>query len=325
MKPFPLAKRCESPRFASAWLTLTALLFWLMPTARADSPAADFSATTNPTGVWSYGYSVTLGSPFILFTTPVSLGGIPGWNHDLGSGDPVVLCNNTSAEINYASLTLEPGELSLHPGPDDEICLLRYTATVSGQHHVSGSFYGGDHGGTTTDVHLLVNGTSVFDGEVSGYGPGSGPGFDQTVLLNAGDTLDFAVGYGANGNYFSDTTVVAAEVTSTPTVDLSVKGDGVAMEGGAQGVVIATRSGDTAQPLTVYYKTHGPAVPGVDYKALSGSVTIPAGAHSAKLKIKPIDGSPNDVIVKAKVLLLPSPNGSYVVGKDKAVIMVAGH
>ena len=57
---------------------------------------------------------------------------------------------------------------------------------------------------------------------VNGYGPGSGPNIDQTVLLDAGDTLDFAVGYGANGNYYDDTTVAAVNVVPPPVVNLAV-------------------------------------------------------------------------------------------------------
>ena len=212
MKLPPLKKRPEARRMASVWLTVAAWLLCLTA-ARADSPATDFSATANPNGVWSYGYSQTQGGPFILFTTTVNDDGLVGWNHDIASGVPLILYNGTADPINYSTITLDPGEVSLHPGPDDETCLLRYTAPTSGQYSVTGMFYGRDQEGTTTDVHLLVNGTSVFDGDVNGYGPGTGPSFNQTVVLGAGDTLDFAVGYGTDGNYFDDTTALSADVT----------------------------------------------------------------------------------------------------------------
>lgn len=37
---------------------------------RVADVAADFSPTSNPNGVWRYGWSTTLGSPFILSSSP---------------------------------------------------------------------------------------------------------------------------------------------------------------------------------------------------------------------------------------------------------------
>jgi len=38
------------------------------PAANYD-PAADFSLSSNPNGLWSYGYSITLGGAFTLHQT----------------------------------------------------------------------------------------------------------------------------------------------------------------------------------------------------------------------------------------------------------------
>jgi len=38
----------------------------------------------------------------------------------------------------------------------------------------------------------------------------------QTISLAAGDTIDFAVGYGANGDYFFDSTGINATVGAVP-------------------------------------------------------------------------------------------------------------
>lgn len=48
-----------------------------------------------------------------------------------------------------------------------------------------------------------------------------------------------------------------------------------------------TRTGTTLQPLTVSYTLSGSAVPGVDFVNVPGTVTIPAGASSATVEIKP--------------------------------------
>ena len=40
--------------------------------------------------------------------------------------------------------------------------------------------------------------------------------FGNTLSLNAGDVLDFSVGFGANGNYFFDRTGINASVSAVP-------------------------------------------------------------------------------------------------------------
>ena len=49
-----------------------------------------------------------------------------------------------------------------------------------------------------------------------------------------------------------------------------------------------TRTGDTSQPLTLYYALSGTAQHGVDYALLPGSVTMGAGASTATITITPI-------------------------------------
>ena len=67
--------------------------------------------------------------------------------------------------------------------------------------------------GAKTDVRLLLNGTSFFDSIV--YGIDSVTSFDQVLQLNAGDTVDFAVGQGTYG-WGWDTTGLSATITPVP-------------------------------------------------------------------------------------------------------------
>jgi hypothetical protein len=116
---------------------------------------------------------------------------------------------------------VKAGGLNLHPGPNNEYAVLRFTTPFNGVYHVTGSFYGQDPTGyTTTDAHLLHNGVVVFDGMVTGYMTGNCPQFDLTVSLDTGDTFDFAVGYGNNGSCLFDSTglsVFLAVPSSPPT------------------------------------------------------------------------------------------------------------
>ena len=77
-----------------------------------------------------------------------------------------------------------------------------------------GNFGALDTGGT--DVHILKNGISLFTGEVDPTDP-SAP-FNLQLSLNAGDVLDFAVGFGTDGTYYFDSTSISASISSDPTV-----------------------------------------------------------------------------------------------------------
>ena len=179
-------------------------------------PAADFSLSGNPNGPWSYGYAQTLGGPLIVHATSGSGGGLDFWNTDISIGLPWVVRNSTAAPINWAGTTVfSPGALSLHPGPNGQVAILRFTVPAAGQYLVNSSFFGQDYvGPTTTDVHLLVNGTSIFNDAVSDFGVNHP--FNTTLTLAAGSQLDFAVGFGSNGNYLYDSTGLSALITLVP-------------------------------------------------------------------------------------------------------------
>jgi hypothetical protein len=73
-----------------------------------------------------------------------------------------------------------------------------------------------DLSGTTTDVHVLFNGNSVFDDFVEGVAGSRGVGFARRLSLRQGDTIDFAVGFGRNGSFFNDSTALAATASPIP-------------------------------------------------------------------------------------------------------------
>lgn len=98
--------------------------------------------------------------------------------------------------------------------------------------------------------------------------------FGKVIVRNDG-TSDYVV---ADAVRFS---------TERPSVTLVVP-DPVASETGSDTArVLVMRSGSTALPLTVYYATAGTATASADYESLPGSVTLPAGATSASLVVRP--------------------------------------
>jgi len=130
--------------------------------ARVYDVAADFSTNSNPNGVWSYGYSTTLAGPVTLHNERGNLAGLDYWRTDIWLGVPGVYFNPGHSTVTNNTLVLGPRQLSFHPGPNGEFCLIRFTAPTNGQYQVSGVFTGVDTDGTTTDVHILVNGV-IFD------------------------------------------------------------------------------------------------------------------------------------------------------------------
>jgi hypothetical protein len=198
--------------------TIAAAMILSLAVARSASfdPAVDFSLAGNPNGPWSYGYSQLLGGPLILHVASGSGGGLDYWNTDISIGLPWIVRNSTATAVNWAGTTVfAPGALSLHPGPQGEVEVLRFTVPSAGQYLVSGAFFGLDYvGPTTTDVHILLNGSSIFDDVVSDYG--SNHPFSTTLTLTAGSQLDFAVSFGSNQTYLYDSTGLTATITQVP-------------------------------------------------------------------------------------------------------------
>jgi hypothetical protein len=184
--------------------------------------AADFSPTNNPNGVWSYGWSSTLGSPFNLDVSSTTVDGLNFWEGPVSGVPPVtypyISHNGTGSTIIYGgTVQMLPGQLAFHPGPQDQYGVIQFTAPGAGTYQLASSFFGVDFvGPTATSVHVLVDGSSIFSGLVNGFGAGSGPSFDTTLTLKAGDTVDFAVGFGSRDAYYYDATGITATFSSVP-------------------------------------------------------------------------------------------------------------
>ncbi len=129
----------------------------------------------------------------------------------LGTGEPCIVFNSTDHELAWSGIRWAPHGLSFHPGAKGEYSVVRYTAPVAGPFKVSSKFSGIDEQ-TTTDVHVLHQGHSIFDSFVRLNGHDRSASFDQTVPLAKGDTIDFVVGYG-NGVYSYDSTGLDAVIT----------------------------------------------------------------------------------------------------------------
>ncbi len=232
-----------------AALTLAVLTFAAAaPSAYAQTydAAKDFSAVSNPNSVWSYGYENTLGGALTLYTDHFApTASTTGWYKNISSNVPFVLKNfGTVPDSRFADLVLQPGQLAFHPGPQDQFSIVRFTASANGLYNLSAAFTPVTSDGTTTDVHILENGTSLFSGFVTGTynAPTSAPSFSGVLNLKSGDIVDFAVGYGANGNFLRDSTGISAVLAPAAVPEASsIVSLGVLLALGLGGAALSAR------------------------------------------------------------------------------------
>ena len=180
-----------------------------LPTLAATFDAADdFSATNNPNQTWQYGYSNSLGGSFNLLPDSRVLSGLDVWdNHGIdGPNTPGVVHNGTANPISF----WQPGDLFAHPGPS-ALTIVRWTAPQNDTYSLASNFSAGDPL-ANVDVHVLRNGSSIFNDLVDNANPAS---FLDNLILNTGDTIDFVVGN--NGNFSYDNTRLEARITSSDT------------------------------------------------------------------------------------------------------------
>jgi hypothetical protein len=176
---------------------------------------ADFSIENgNPNGVWSYGW--VNNSTFQIFDTAgrgfdnTALVSSPHWHGPLwgelsGTVFPCIWKNYDPAEFN-----VQTGQVSLHPGPDGEASVARWTAPagIGSLVQVQGHFYPGDSG--IMQVGIFVNGIS--QGQTPYWHCVDSGSFDFTSSITPGTTIDFAV----YGGFFYGNTPLAATITAVP-------------------------------------------------------------------------------------------------------------
>lgn len=198
--------------FANCKLRLALMLVVLVTGSAAKASVlydatAEFSATTNPSGVWSYGWMPTDFSSFNLITGTVidPASGSTIWSSPVGAH----LWVNTDG-VTHAGIA--PGQMSLHPGVATEAAVLRFTAPTSGIAVVDAEFFAGDTG--LMSLGLLLD-TDFFGGFVW-TATNLGTVTTAPLVVSAGDTIDFVV----FGGYASGNTGLAATVdfesTETP-------------------------------------------------------------------------------------------------------------
>jgi probable HAF family extracellular repeat protein len=157
----------------------------------------NFSATRNPNGAWSAGWTPSLGGGLTLFPTTTSLadGVLTAWiDQSINLYNTPILGRNRSSTVFQG---IAPGQLSLHPGCHaGEVAVLRWTASSAGSYGVTGQFFAGDIGDMSAYVLENSNATTPL---FSALSTDDNPTFHLNVQLAAGDYIDFAVANGPAG------------------------------------------------------------------------------------------------------------------------------
>ncbi|MSU48109.1 MAG: DUF1800 family protein [Opitutus sp.] len=211
---------------------------------------------------------------------------------------------STRALVGTGGNILIPG-LVISPGSGTRRLLVRAAGPALGALGV---------GGALLDPTMLVlnaaNGATVASNDNWGtpVGAGASTAAALTTAFNQNGAFAFATGSRdsaliadvAPGNYTIQVSGVGSTVgvalvevyDITPvgpaTVTLRATKSEANETGSLAGEFTITRAGDTFQPLTVNYGIGGSATNGLDYPALLGTVTIPAGATTVTIPLQPL-------------------------------------
>ncbi len=194
--------------------------------ASAGTPPWDavqaFHSRSNPSGEWSYGYTVPGKQPFTRHNTAGTTGeGLACWWADNWTTVGGAIAKSPDAGSRAINgFHFVPGWLLLHPGPQDQKATLRFTAPSNGSVLLSAHF-AGTHSVTSTDVRLLHGESELFTADIRGLAdwdhsertPQAAASCARVVALEEGDTVDVLVGFGGDAHTCDYT---AVRLTLTP-------------------------------------------------------------------------------------------------------------
>ena len=182
--------------------------------ATTYNAVTDFSATSNPTGVWSYRNDDP--SQTLLNTTAITgAGSLPYWGYN--NSYAYVVDNNTANAYFGGTVVYRANYMTVDGGSVGAI--VRFTASTAGTYGITGNFQSNDSSPSIHGVSVVDNnGTSLFSGTTPGYNsdPTASPvTFSFNATLAAGGYLDF-ISSGVSGGSFASTGLQAM-VTSVAT------------------------------------------------------------------------------------------------------------
>lgn len=245
--------------------------------------SADYSLAANPTGAWRYGYLTALNGFFGQLGAARSFGADNGveisvWELATFQLPVVAKVTGAGTAVSDGGRFVAPsGTVYFAPGRDgstQNFGAIRFTVPLmdGGTYRIETavrSLFDGTRS-RDADFHVLKNGQELFG---QALGPNSSTGYTNTMVLAAGDIIDFAIGRGPDGL----------------TADTGLKVHAV--------LVLLSNTGAACVPpppgLAVWWPLNGNAVDRINGSALqlSGNPAFAAGAVAQGLRL---DGSDDD-------------------------------
>ena len=228
----------------------------------------DYSTNANPSGVWSLGWAGTLGGAFNLYTHHgYSQEGFDYWLK--GPGGPASVYHNPRSNTVSG---FAPGDIWFGPGVQgnpDNYSVIRFTAPESGAYDLGVAVRPYiDSGAGDTDFHVLRNGTQLYGVFLAGNAAPTS--YSNNVLLAAGDTIEFAIGRGADNSESGSGLKIKAQLALTeahsvsPAIITQPQDQVVPLGGSVTFDVVASGS----SPLTYQWRHKGNGIPGADGSSL---------------------------------------------------------
>ena len=269
----------------------------------------DYSATSNPAGVWSYGWKGTTGGVFNLLTYHGYSGGLDFWLKD--ASGPASVYHNGSTETLYG---IPAGTVWFGPGVEghpDNFGTIRFTVPTGrgGEYRVESKVetFTGD-----TDFHVVKNGIELFGVSLAGSAPPTQ--YSNLVSLAAGDTVDFMIGRGADGLEYGSGLKIKAFLTllettnAPPTITTQPQSQTVNQGADVEFSVVA--EGD--EPLSYQWRLNGNPISGATNSTLLLTHVQITQAGGYSVVVADIDGSVESSTATLQVI----PSGTYDLEAD---------
>lgn len=181
-----------------------------------------------------------------------------------------------------------------------------------------------DADGVVARVDFLANNVLIGSspGSAAGLAPTNGPWSIRWTPQAQGPYVLLARAFD-NLGACATSLPVNVTVVRTPVVQVYATDAHAAEAGADPGAFTVYRRENTNVDVTVLYAVGGTAAGGIDYTALSGSVTLPAGALSAAIPVLPIDDGVADEPPYETVTVTLLANDAYrVTAPTQATVCV---
>ena len=155
---------------------------------------ANYSATSNPNGAWSYGGKSSM-TATAIDVFPDRWGSC-GWYYGNQAGSPSIECGPQMWAQNNGNG---------YP-------CFRWTCPMSGEYSIAGAFVANDSRGVDNSVYVVTNGSVMYSGLINTY-PQSVGFTNEFVSLKQGNTVDFTLAWDGGVNEQYGWTIVDAVIT----------------------------------------------------------------------------------------------------------------